>query len=136
MPITTRGPGEYAAKFDKKTPTDYDQYTTFIGPYMVKNDPSTGKVTGRVPGKSIDIVRNPNWDKSTDYRPAYVDEIKIVEGNDDLATAARRALNGSDSLCCDAGSPPAQVLKQAVTRQKDQVLFVPSGGTRYIAMNT
>ena len=54
---------------------------------MVKNDPTTGKVTGRVPGKSIDIVRNPNWDKSTDYRPAYLDEIKIEEGNDDLATA-------------------------------------------------
>ena len=62
---------------------------------MVKNDPKTGKVTGRVPGKSIDIVRNPNWDKSTDYRPAYLDEIKIEEGNDDLATASRRALNGS-----------------------------------------
>jgi peptide/nickel transport system substrate-binding protein len=103
---------------------------------MVKNDPSTGKVTGRVPGKSIDIVRNPNWDKATDYRPAYLDAIKIEEGNDDLATAARRALNGSDTVCCDAGSPPAQVLKQALASQKDQVIFVPSGGTRYIAMNT
>jgi peptide/nickel transport system substrate-binding protein len=103
---------------------------------MVKNDPSTGKVTGRVPGKLIDIVRNPNWDPKSDYRPAYLDEIKIEEGNDDLATASRRALNGQSSLCCDAGSPPAQVLKQAVTHQKDQVLFVPSGGTRYISMNT
>ena len=113
MPITVPVPEEYAKKFDASTPSKYDQYVAFTGPYMVKNDPKTGKVTGRVPGKSIDIVRNPNWDKSTDYRPAYLDEIKIEEGNDDLATASRRALNGSDTVCCDAGSPPAQVLKQA-----------------------
>jgi peptide/nickel transport system substrate-binding protein len=136
MPITVPVPQEYAAKFDKKTPSTYDQYTTFIGPYMVKNDPKTGKVTGRVPGKSIDIVRNPNWDKSTDYRPAYLNEIQIQEGNDDLATAARRALNGSATVCCDTSEPPAQVLKQAVTHQKDQALFAPSGGVLYIAFNT
>ena len=136
MPITVPVPEEYAKKWDASTPSKFDQYQSFTGPYMVKNDPTTGKVTGRVPGKSISIVRNPNWDPKTDYRPAYVDAINIEEGNDDLATASRRVLSGSDSLCCDAGSPPAQVLKQAVTRQKDQVLFVPSGGTRYIAMNT
>ncbi len=135
MPITVPVPEEYAKKYDASTPSKFDQYQSFTGPYMVKND-STGKVTGRVPGKLIDIVRNPNWDPKLDYRPAYLDEIKIEEGNDDLATASRRALNGQSSLCCDAGSPPAQVLKQAVTRQKDQVLFVPSGGTRYISMNT
>ena len=136
MPITVPVPEEYAKKWDASTPSKFDQYQSFTGPYMVKNDPKTGKVTGRVPGKSIDIVRNPNWDKSTDYRPAYLNEIKIEEGNDDLATASRRALNGSHTVCCDAGSPPAQVLKQALARQKDQVIFVPSGGTRYIAMNT
>src|SRR3954451_25088508 len=103
---------------------------------MVKNGPTTGKVTGRVPGKSIEIVRNPNWDPKTDYRPAYLDSIKIEEGNDDLATASRRALNGSASICCDAGSPPSPGLKQALPRQKDQVVFVASGGTRYIAFDT
>jgi peptide/nickel transport system substrate-binding protein len=136
MPITVPVPEEYAKPFDAKLPSTYDQYVAFTGPYMVKNDATTGKVTGRVPGKSIAIVRNPNWDKATDYRPAYVDSIDIQEGNDDLATASRRALSGSATLCCDAGSPPAQVLKQALSRQKDQVLFVPSGGTRYIAFNT
>ena len=61
---------------------------------MVKNDPKTGKLTGRVPGKSIDIVRNPNWDKSTDYRPAYLDEINDRGGQrrpgDGLAPRAER----------------------------------------------
>jgi len=136
MPITTPVPEEYAAKYDKKTPSTYDQYVAFTGPYMVKNDPKTGKVTGRVPGKSIDLVRNPNWVKSTDYRPAYLDEIAIQEGNDDLATAARRALNGSASICCDTNAPPAQVLKQAVLHNKGQALFAPAGGVLYIALNT
>ena len=135
MPITVPVPEEYAAKWDKSTPSKFDQYQTFTGPYMVKNDPTTGKVTGRVPGKSIEIVRNPNWDPKTDYRPAYLDSIKIEEGNDDLATASRRALNGTATICCDAGSPPAQVLKQALSREKDQVVFVASGGTRYIAFD-
>jgi peptide/nickel transport system substrate-binding protein len=136
MPITTPVPEEYAKKWDASTPSKYDQYVAFTGPYMVKNDPQTGKVTGRVTGKSISIVRNPNWDKATDYRPAYLDAINIEEGNDDLATASRRALNGSHTVCCDAGSPPAQVLKQALSRSKEQVNFVASGGTRYIALNT
>jgi len=136
MPITTPVPEEYASKWDKSTPSKFDQYQSFTGPYMVKNDPTTGKVTGRVPGKSISIVRNPNWDPKTDFRPAYLDAINIEEGNDDLATASRRALNGSDTVCCDAGSPPAQVLKQALAHQPDQVEFVPSGGTRYIAFDT
>jgi peptide/nickel transport system substrate-binding protein len=136
MPITTPVPEEYAAKYDKKTPSTYDQYVAFIGPYMVKNDPKTGRVVGRSPGKSIDIVRNPNWDKSTDFRPAYLDEIFIQEGNNDLASASRRALSGSATICCDTSQPPAQVLKRVVQRNPQQVLFTPAGGTHYIALNT
>jgi peptide/nickel transport system substrate-binding protein len=135
MPITTPVPKEYASKFDDKTPSTYNQNVVFTGPYMVRNDPK-GKLVGWSPGKLIDIVRNPNWDKSTDYRPAYLDGIRIEEGNDDAAVASRRVLSGESALCCDAGSPPAQVLKQALSRNKDQVLFVPSGGTRYISLNT
>ena len=41
---------------------------------MVEND-AQGKLIGYKPGKSIHLVRNPNWDKDTDFRPAYLDEI-------------------------------------------------------------
>jgi peptide/nickel transport system substrate-binding protein len=136
MPISVPVPEEYAKKFDAKNPSTYDQYVAFTGPYMVKNDPSTGKVTGRDPGKRIEIVRNPNWDKSTDYRPAYLDEITIEEGNDDLTVASRRTLSGQGLMCCDSGQPPIPVLKQALTRAKDQLGRVPGGGTRWIALNT
>ena len=43
---------------------------------------------------SIELVRNPNWDAKTDYRPAYLDSITIEEGNDDAVSSARRVLNG------------------------------------------
>jgi peptide/nickel transport system substrate-binding protein len=136
MPITVPVPKEYAAKYDASTPSKYDQFVAFTGPYMVRNDPRTGKLVGRAPGKSIQLVRNPNWSRATDYRPAYLDEIEIQEGNNDLTSAARRALNGSATVCCDTYQPPATVVKQAVQRSKDQILFVPAGGTHYISLNT
>jgi peptide/nickel transport system substrate-binding protein len=39
-------------------------------------------------------------------------------------------------VCCDSGQPPAQVLKQALQHNRNQVLFVPAGGTHYISFNT
>ena len=62
MPITIPVPQEYAEPFDAKSPSTYDQYVAFTGPYMVKND-AEGKVIGRQPGKRIEMVRNPNWDE-------------------------------------------------------------------------
>lgn len=135
MPITVPVPEEYAKKYDQESPSTYDQYVAFTGPYMVKND-AQGKVTGRQAGRKIEIVRNPNWDKSTDFRPAYLDSITIEEGNDDLTVASRRTLTGTTTLCCDSGQPPIPVLRQALSRNKDQVAQTPSGGTRWIALNS
>jgi peptide/nickel transport system substrate-binding protein len=136
MPITTPVPKEYAEEFDAKNPTEYDTHVAFTGPYMIKNDPETGELTGWKRGRSMEIVRNPNWDAKQDFRPAYLDGTTIEMGNEDLTVASRRALSGQATLCCDAGSPPAPVLRSALSRNKEQVLFVPSGGTRYISFNT
>ncbi len=119
MPITVPVPRDYAEKYDQKSPSEYDQYVAFTGPYMVKNDPSTGKVTGRDPGKRIELVRNKNWNKDTDYRPAYLDSITIEEGNDDLTVASRRTLSAtSPTMCCDSGQPPIPVLSRAISEQQ------------------
>jgi peptide/nickel transport system substrate-binding protein len=137
MPITTPVPEEYARKFDRKTPSTYDEYVAFTGPYMIENDRETGKLTGWSRAKQIKIVRNPSWNAKTDYRPAYLDAVTVSEGNEDLAVASRRTLQGSKLVCCgDAASPPAEVLKSAVERNRDQLAIVPGGGTRYIALNT
>ena len=68
MPITIPVPQEYAEKYDRKSPSTYDQYTVFTGPYMVRND-AEGKVVGRDPGKLIELVRNPNWDANDRLPP-------------------------------------------------------------------
>jgi peptide/nickel transport system substrate-binding protein len=136
MPITVPVPRDYAKKYDAKSPSEYDQYVAFTGPYMVKNDPSTGKVTGRDPGKRIEMVRNPNWNKDTDYRPAYLDSITIEEGNDDLTVASRRTLSGTSIMCCDSGQPPIPVLSRALKQNKGQIGRVAGGGTRWIALRT
>src|SRR5215204_3430823 len=133
MPITIPVPREYAEQYDRKSPSTYDQYTVFTGPYMVRND-ADGKVVGRDPGKLIELVRNPNWDEATDYKPAYLDEIRIEEGNDDLTVASRRTLQGDGLMCCDSGQPPIAVLRRAITTAKDQLGRVASGGTRWIAL--
>jgi len=134
MPITMPVPREYASKFDKTNPSTYDKNVVFTGPYMVKNN-SAGHLTGWEPGKQIEVIRNPNWDKSTDFRPAYLNTWRIAEGNTDAAIASRRILQGSQLVQGD-GAPPAEVLKVAATQYKSQLIFSPSGGTRYIALNT
>jgi len=135
LPITSPVPKEYAQKFDAHSPSTYDQYVVSSGPYMIKND-SSGKLIGRKPGKLIEMVRNPNWDPKTDYRPAYLDSIRIDEGNTDSTVSSRRVVNGSHLLSGDLGSPPAPVLKQILTHNKGQFVIQPAGGTRYIALNT
>ena len=101
---------------------------------MYKNDAS-GKLVGRTPGKSIELVRNPNWDAKTDYRPAYLDSITVEEGNDDSVSSSRRVLKGQGLVQGD-GTTPAPVIKQALSEQKDQIAFIPGGGYRFVSMNS
>ena len=133
MPITAPVPEEYASKFDAKNPSTYNTHLVATGPYMVKND-SSGNAIGYKAGKSIDLVRNPNWDKSTDYRPAYLDEIFIRTNASDANVASKQVLNGQ-SMLFDA-NPPANIVKEVATKIKDQYTQVPSGGFRYFPMNT
>jgi peptide/nickel transport system substrate-binding protein len=134
MPISTPVPEEYARRFDAKTPSTYDQHVAFTGPYMYRHDGS-GKLVGHKPGKVIELVRNPNWDRRTDYRPAYLDAITIKEGNRDAVSAARRVLAGKGLVLGDT-SAPAPVVKEALAHHRGQIAFVPGGAYRYVAINT
>ena len=40
--------------------------------------------SGASRASSIELVRNPNWDAKTDYRPAFLDSITVQEGNSRL----------------------------------------------------
>lgn len=133
LPASAPVPPEYAKDFDAKSPSTYAANVVATGPYMVENDDS-GKVTGYKAGKSITMVRNPNWDKDTDYRPAYADEIEISEGNDPVV-ASRQILQGESQVNGDFSVPP-EVLKPALKQNKDQTSLDDSGGNRYVALNT
>ena len=149
LPVSAPVPEEYAKQFDAKTPSSYGNYVVFTGPYMVQNDcvnssgkvinkDCSGKLTGYTPGKEIRLVRNPNWDPNTDFRPAYLDSITVQEGFADPTTASQKILSGSDSVSGDF-VPSKSIIEQVASGQKystDQMSFSPSGGNRYIALNT
>jgi len=127
-------PKAYAAKYDKQNPSTYGEHQLATGPYMISND-AEGNATGYEPGKRIHLIRNKSWDKSLDFKPAYLDEIDNLEGNDDPAVAARRILSGQSMISGDFTTPP-EILKTALQKQKNQVQLIPSGGNRFIALNT
>jgi len=133
MPITVPVPKEYASKFDAKNPSTYNTHVAFSGPYMIQNN-SSGSLTGYKPGKSITMVRNPNWDAKTDYRPAYADSYFLRTNASDANVSARQVIDGQNMLLDT--NPPANILKDLVTKVKDQYLSVPSGGYRYFPLNT
>jgi peptide/nickel transport system substrate-binding protein len=138
LPVSAPVPEEFAKKFDSEKTSTYQENVVATGPYMLKRD-SKGKTQGSglgwEPGKSITLVRNPNWDKnaSGDYRNAYVDRIEWKTGAD-AAVSSRQILSGQGMINGD--SPPAEAVKRGVQKFKDQISFTPSGGNRFVAMNT
>jgi peptide/nickel transport system substrate-binding protein len=95
----------------------------------------SGETTGYTSGKEIQLVRNPSWDSSTDWRPAYLDSIDVQEGFTDTDSAAKKILGG-DSYVNGDFSLDATGLKLAATQYPDQLTVTPSGGNRYISLNT
>ena len=126
LPLSAPVPESYAKQYDSQSPSTYGQHQVSTGPYMLKS---------YAPGKSITMVRNPNWNPSTDYRKAYLDQIDVDEGNNDSTVASRQILDGQGQVNGDF-IPPPPVLKSALSSNADQVLNPPSGGNRYVAMNT
>jgi peptide/nickel transport system substrate-binding protein len=135
LPYTAPVPEDYAKKLDAKKPSEYVNNQVATGPYMLKND-SSGKVLGigYQPGKSATLVRNPNWNASTDFRPAYLDQINISIGGDSNVIG-RQVLEGSSMVQSDA--PAAPILKLALQQHRSQLVISGGGGAgdRYVAVN-
>jgi len=134
MPCTVPVPKDYAQKYDEGKQSTYGDHQVFTGPYMVAND-GKGKITGYEPGKRLSLVRNPSWEKNTDFKPANFDKINVTCCTD-ATVASRKTLTGQGYLSGDYAAPPVAVLKQALSSRKDQISVEPSGGNRYISLNT
>jgi peptide/nickel transport system substrate-binding protein len=132
-PLTAAVPKEYAEKYDKHKPSDYGNFQVATGPYMFKND-SSGKVlgVGYIPGKSATLVRNPNWQASSDIRPAYLDEIQVKIGGTN-SVIGKQVLEGTNIV---ENEPPAQSnVRLAAERYKSQLEISPGAGSHYIGVN-
>jgi peptide/nickel transport system substrate-binding protein len=134
LPLTAAVPKSYAEKFDKNKPSNYASYEVATGPYMLKNN-AEGKVLGigYIPGKSATLVRNPNWNAKTDYRPAYLNEIVVKLGGTS-AVLGRQVLEGSDIVQNEAAVAQS-IVKLAAEKYKSQLEISPGAGDHYIAVN-
>jgi peptide/nickel transport system substrate-binding protein len=134
LPLTAPIPKEFAAPLDAQKPTSYGtKFLVSTGPYMFKAD-SKGNIqgTGYQPGKSATLVRNPNWSASTDFRPAYLNQININIGGDPNVIG-RQTLTGSHILQNDPPSGP--VVKLAYQKYYNQLVAVPGAGDYYVALD-
>jgi peptide/nickel transport system substrate-binding protein len=135
MPISIPIPKEFAQKYDSKSPSTYGQEAAvYTGPYMVKSN-AQGETTGYTPGRRIQLVRNPDYAPVDDFRPAFVDEIEFLAGNDDTAVATRRILTG-EGMATGEIEPPARQLEELLQSNKTELSAVSGNSWRFISMDT
>ena len=136
MTFSAPVPREYARRFDRGKRSTYGEHAVATGPYMIEAD-RDGRLTGYKPGRYLRMVRNPNWNRETDFRPAYVDRIEMRLGATEQHLRSQRVLEGKGAISID---PPSRVsLKQALSGPRRRQIVVASGGpgmTVFAALNT
>lgn len=134
LPFAAAVPRDYAIPFDHEVPSTYGQHLIASGPYMVAND-AEGNLTGYEPGVKIQLVRNPEWDRASDFRPALLDAVRVETGYSNTGLASREILTGSSAVNGDFAPGPT-MLHQAAEAGPGQLMVVPSGAVLYAALNT
>jgi peptide/nickel transport system substrate-binding protein len=134
MPASAPVPADYARKFDAANPSTYNTHVVATGPYMVRND-KAGNTVGYEPGRLIELVRNPNWRRSTDRRPAYLDAIRIRTNSNDANLASRQVLAGSH-LAYAVLPPPGILEDVSAGAERAQAARVSTGGYRFLPITT
>lgn len=142
-PIPPLDGGEFgvATGHDK----DYGRFLVASGPYMFKGSEALDfsvpakdqePVAGYVPGRSIELVRNPSWSADTDeLRLAYPDEITTEIGgdNDDLYNKVEQ---GAIDLVVDGVVPPEKLKAyQTDPDLQNRLKVYPADGVYYVSFN-
>jgi peptide/nickel transport system substrate-binding protein len=142
MPATAPIPPEIGKCFEGK-PGDYGRDVISSGPYMLQG---ADQVTGSCPmkpmagydganGNHITLVRNPNYDQSTDdYRKNYIDTFKfVVNSNADDIFAKVQAGQYDDEV----STPTPKTIRQYATTPSLKPRMIPNVGdrTNYLSMN-
>ena len=84
---------------------------------MIENDADgqRDRLQGRASASTSCATRTGT--SRTDFKPAYLDEIDMPQGNDDTSVASRKILDRPDMITGDFSPPPA-ILKQATTQRR------------------
>ena len=142
MPATAPIPEEVGKCFEGK-PGDYGRDVVSSGPYMLQG---ADKVTASCPmkpmsgydganGNHIILVRNPNYDQTTDdYRKNYIDTFKfVVNSNADDIFAKVQAGQYDDEV----STPTPKTIRQYATTPSLKPRMIPNVGdrTNYLTMN-
>jgi peptide/nickel transport system substrate-binding protein len=144
MPATAPIPEEVAKCFEGK-PGDYGRDVVSTGPYMIQgaDKVSIASCSALKPmsgydganGNHIILVRNPNYDQSTDqYRKNYIDTFKfLVNSNaDDIFAKVQ-----SGAYQDEVSSPAPKTIRLYATNSALRPRMIPNVGdrTNYFTMN-
>ncbi|HET9104483.1 MAG TPA: ABC transporter substrate-binding protein [Solirubrobacteraceae bacterium] len=139
LPLSSPVPPEFVRPLDKHSPTTFGtQYLTYTGPYMLKQNDKTGQFggIGYQTGKSLNMVRNPNWDGNT-YTAAYkppadLDAINVNIGGD-ATVIGQQVLKGSHAVQLDTVAQ--SIIKLGYEQYPSQINFTPGAGDHYVAID-
>ena len=93
MPVTTPVPQEYAEKFDKESPSTYNENVVSSGPYMVENDAS-GQAR-RLQGRQVDRPRpQPELGREQGHPPRVPRRDPLRTNATDANVSGRQVLSG------------------------------------------
>jgi peptide/nickel transport system substrate-binding protein len=124
---------------------DYGRFLVATGPYQflgsenldfsVPADQQT-PVAGYVPGRSVQLVRNPNYDPATDgLRPAYPDGFNISIGGDNNDSYNKVQAGELDGVV-DGIVPPPVLRSYSTDPTLQPLLHInPSDASRYVSFN-
>jgi peptide/nickel transport system substrate-binding protein len=138
LPGSAPVPQSVVAPLDKHAPTNFGvTQLTATGPYMIQGEDKGNSIaSGYTPGKSLTLVRNPNWSASTyagPYKPpAYLNQINISLGGSPSVTGPQ-VLKGSGMVEFD--TPTHATVQEAYQRYPSQITFTTGAGDHYMTLN-
>jgi peptide/nickel transport system substrate-binding protein len=119
-------PGEYAASY--QVGANYDGHVVGPGPYTLET---------YIPGKTVVLVRNPNWDPATDpLRKAWVDRIQITL-NVGISSIQRAIEREEADLSLHSHVPQTRIATLQADPERSRRLSVePSGCLLFLSLET
>lgn len=137
LPGSAPVPQSVVAPLDKHAPSNFGvTQLTATGPYMIQGEDKGNSISSYTPGKSLTLVRNPNWSASTyagPYKPpAYLDQINISIGGDPAVTGPQ-VLKGSSMVEFD--TPTHATVQEAYQHYPSEITFTTGAGDHYMTLN-